>query len=88
MTLKLRNWTLAKARCFPKPNQYEVFHKEFNGFNEDSCVKIPALLNLVGLCYIHVSKKVKFRQEETDMFSEYFKKWFGKKSYQIIVLVM
>jgi len=42
-------------------------------FNEDSRVKIPALLHLVRLGYIYISRKEQFRQEETNIFPTIFK---------------
>jgi type I restriction enzyme R subunit len=42
-------------------------------FNEDSRVKIPALLHLVRLGYTYVSRKEQFRQEETNIFPAIFK---------------
>nr|WP_294899391.1 type I restriction endonuclease [uncultured Pedobacter sp.] len=42
-------------------------------FNEDSRVKIPALLHLVRLGYIYISRKEQFRQEETNIFPSIFK---------------
>ncbi|WP_017259106.1 type I restriction endonuclease [Pedobacter arcticus] len=43
-------------------------------FNEDSRVKIPALLHLVRLGYTYISRKEQFRQEETNIFPVFFKK--------------
>jgi len=42
-------------------------------FNEDSRVKIPALLHLVRLGYTYISKKEQFRLEESNIFPELFK---------------
>lgn len=42
-------------------------------FNEDSRVKIPALLHLVRLGYTYISKKEQFRLEESNIFPEVFK---------------
>ncbi|WP_113653769.1 type I restriction endonuclease [Pedobacter namyangjuensis] len=43
-------------------------------FNEDSRVKIPALLHLVRLGYTYISRKEQFRQEETNIFPAIFTK--------------
>lgn len=47
-------------------------------FNEDSRVKIPALLHLVRLGYTYVSRKEQFRQEETNIFPAIFKQSISK----------
>ncbi|MGV8963350.1 MAG: type I restriction endonuclease subunit R [Candidatus Saccharimonadaceae bacterium] len=47
-------------------------------FNEDSRVKIPALLHLVRLGYTYISIKEHFRQEETNIFPALFKEGICK----------
>ncbi len=47
-------------------------------FNEDSRVKIPALLHLVRLGYTYISRKEQFRQEETNIFPAIFKQSISK----------
>ncbi|SKB41027.1 type I restriction endonuclease subunit R [Daejeonella lutea] len=42
-------------------------------FNEDSRVKIPALLHLVRLGYTYIPRKEQLRQEESNIFPELFK---------------
>lgn len=43
-------------------------------FNEDSRVKIPALLHLVRLGYVYIPRKEQIREEETNIFPSIFKK--------------
>jgi type I restriction enzyme R subunit len=47
-------------------------------FNEDSRVKIPALLHLIRLGYSYISRKEQFRQEETNIFADIFIKSIQK----------
>lgn len=41
-------------------------------FNEDSRVKIPAILHLIRLGYTYISRKEQFRQEETNIYPAIF----------------
>jgi type I restriction enzyme R subunit len=47
-------------------------------FNEDSRVKIPALLHLVRLGYTYISRKEHFTQEETNIFPALFEEGICK----------
>ena len=42
-------------------------------FNEDSRVKIPAILHLCRLGYDYIPKKLQHRDEETNIFPDFFK---------------
>mgnify|MGYP003575263835 CR=1 FL=1 len=47
-------------------------------FNEDSRVKIPAILHLIRLGYTYISRRDQNRQEETNIFPAIFKQSIGK----------
>lgn len=47
-------------------------------FNEDSRVKIPALLHLARLGYLYIPKSKQFRWEENNIFPEIFKESISK----------
>src|SRR3546814_3383654 len=49
-------------------------------FNEDSRVKIPAILHLLRLGYTYISRNEQIRQEETNIFPNIFKESIQKRS--------